>query len=169
MSNNKSDDVSIVPKNFVWTDEADAIVKRMREEGYSASVIGNALGVTRNSVIGRVHRLKLPSSANTSKKLFKKRSPKPRRARPDRTTPFQPSKVALPPASIEIAPSSITLLDVPLLETDSFHCRWIEGDARINPTVCGHIIHKGSYCAYHARIVYEPARKTWGSKTEAVA
>lgn len=154
--------------NFVWTEDADAIVTKMRAEGCSASIIGAAIGVTRNSVIGRVHRLKLPMQKYTLKSL--RMPPKPRRPRPERTAPFQPpSKVALPPASIEVTPSEITLLNIPFLETDSLHCRWIEGTASEHATVCGHIISKGSYCAYHAKIVYEPARKTWGNAARVVA
>ncbi|NDV87178.1 GcrA cell cycle regulator [Aurantimonas aggregata] len=47
-----------------WTDERVALLKQLWTEGLSASQIADRLGgVTRNAVIGKVHRLKLESRA----------------------------------------------------------------------------------------------------------
>ncbi len=46
-----------------WTDERVEILKKMWGEGQSASVIAKELGgVTRNAVIGKVHRLGYPTA-----------------------------------------------------------------------------------------------------------
>ena len=85
-----------------WTDERVELLKRLWSEGLSCSQIANVMGggVTRNSVIGKVHRLKLPrriSSTSPRKprvsrpridravraKLRFKPSPKPRQVEPD--------------------------------------------------------------------------------------
>ena len=43
---------------MAWTDERVEVLKKMWGEGQSASIIAKALGgVTRNAVIGKVHRL----------------------------------------------------------------------------------------------------------------
>jgi hypothetical protein len=42
-----------------WTDEMVATMIRLRDQGYSSSQIGGVLGVSRNAVIGKVHRLGL--------------------------------------------------------------------------------------------------------------
>jgi GcrA cell cycle regulator len=42
-----------------WTEEKVATMIRLRDQGYSSSQIGGVLGVTRNAVIGKVHRLGL--------------------------------------------------------------------------------------------------------------
>lgn len=56
---------------MIWTDERIEALKAMWAEGRSASEIAAALGgVTRNAVIGKVHRFKLPGRP--------KRPPKPR-------------------------------------------------------------------------------------------
>ncbi len=50
-----------------WTDERVEILKKMWGEGQSASVIAKELGgVTRNAVIGKVHRLGLSNRATSS-------------------------------------------------------------------------------------------------------
>ena len=51
-----------------WTDERVAKLRLMVAEGHSCSVIGNALGNTRNAVIGKVSRLKLPRPATQAGK-----------------------------------------------------------------------------------------------------
>ena len=50
-----------------WTDERVGILTKMWAEGNSASQIAKELGgVTRNAVIGKVHRLGLSNRATTS-------------------------------------------------------------------------------------------------------
>lgn len=62
-----------------WTDERVEILKKMWGEGQSASVIAKELGgVTRNAVIGKVHRLGLSNRAGSggSAKPAAKEKPK---------------------------------------------------------------------------------------------
>ncbi len=61
-----------------WTDERVEILKKMWGEGQSASVIAKELGgVTRNAVIGKVHRLGLSNRAgSTAKTAAPKDKPK---------------------------------------------------------------------------------------------
>jgi GcrA cell cycle regulator len=52
-----------------WTDERVELLKKMWSEGLTASQIANKLGgVSRNAVIGKVHRLKLESRATAPKR-----------------------------------------------------------------------------------------------------
>jgi GcrA cell cycle regulator len=44
-----------------WTDERIQELTRLWQEGHSASEIGRRLGVSKNAVVGKAHRLKLPS------------------------------------------------------------------------------------------------------------
>jgi hypothetical protein len=43
----------------MWSDEKETTLKQMWEGGFSASVIGNELGYSRNAIIGKAHRLGL--------------------------------------------------------------------------------------------------------------
>ena len=63
-----------------WTDERVATLTKMWSEGQSASQIAKELGgVTRNAVIGKVHRLGLSNRATTTAKpAAKKEAAKPR-------------------------------------------------------------------------------------------
>ncbi len=70
-----------------WTDERVEILKKMWGEGQSASVIAKELGgVTRNAVIGKVHRLGLSNRTGgggaTKAPAKEKPAPKPAAAKP---------------------------------------------------------------------------------------
>ncbi len=61
-----------------WTDERVELLKKMWSEGQSASQIAKELGgVTRNAVIGKVHRLGLSNRAGAAPAKPEKADPKP--------------------------------------------------------------------------------------------
>ena len=66
-----------------WTDERVELLKKMWNEGQSASQIAKELGgVTRNAVIGKVHRLGLSNRASTTPKPeTKPKAPPPPKAK----------------------------------------------------------------------------------------
>ncbi|MEM9641658.1 MAG: GcrA family cell cycle regulator [Pseudomonadota bacterium] len=64
-----------------WTDERVETLKTMWTEGKSASQIAKELGgVTRNAVIGKVHRLGLSNRAQPAKAAVETAAPKPAEA-----------------------------------------------------------------------------------------
>ena len=66
---------------MAWNDERVELLKRLWAEGFSASQIASRLGgVTRNAVIGKVHRLGLSGRATSSRSS----SPRPRRVQAPR-------------------------------------------------------------------------------------
>ena len=91
-----------------WTDERVETLKRMWSEGQSASAIAKELGgVTRNAVIGKVHRLGLsnrndepePAPAPAPEPVAEKkadRKPAPAAQAAPRPEPQQPSEPAAP-------------------------------------------------------------------------
>ena len=67
-----------------WTDARIERLKALWAEGRSASEIAGLLGeVTRNAVIGKVHRLGLPGRKTTSRQLVPRRT-SPRRGKSGR-------------------------------------------------------------------------------------
>lgn len=46
---------------MTWTDERIHELTRLWDSGHSASHIGKLLGISKNAVIGKAHRLKLPA------------------------------------------------------------------------------------------------------------
>ena len=71
-----------------WTDERVETLKRMWGEGQSASQIAKELGgVTRNAVIGKVHRLGLSNRAGSGTAAPAKSAPKEKAAAPSKPAP----------------------------------------------------------------------------------
>lgn len=62
--------------NLAWTETQIADLKRLWTAGRSASQIGTALGVSKNAVIGKAHRLNLPARASPIRRDFKPKQPK---------------------------------------------------------------------------------------------
>ena len=89
-----------------WTDDRVEILKTMWMEGKSASQIAKELGgVTRNAVIGKVHRLGLSNRATTTKA---KAAPKAK-ATPKAKAPSKPKTVETSSSSS----SPVTTVTIP--------------------------------------------------------
>jgi GcrA cell cycle regulator len=87
----------IIPKYTEgWTPERVATLKKLWERGESASQIAAALGdVSRNGVIGKIHRLGLPGRTTTSRSIQSKKNRNGSVIRPTRVKPpTKPVKVA---------------------------------------------------------------------------
>src|SRR4030067_2209080 len=95
-----------------WPAQKIARLKTLWAEGYSASMVGERLGYSRNAIIGKVHRLKLPKPI-MKLPLLRQRvraetpplpprlGPMPRRGRPS-PTPSAP--VVATPRGLQPAP-----------------------------------------------------------------
>jgi GcrA cell cycle regulator len=152
-----------------WTEERVELLKKLWSEGLSASQIAAQLGgVTRNAVIGKVHRLNLSGRTKPASS-----SPRPRKVRtaaPGRSMrPFvsgnnalkahaSPAPRRLPaPMALEdiVVPIS---LNVSLLQLNDTMCKWPEGDPGAESFhFCGHRNWNSlPYCEYHSRLAYQP-------------
>jgi len=141
-----------------WTDERVELLKKLWQDGLSASQIAKQLGgVTRNAVIGKVHRLGLSGRATPSKPartVFKA----PRPARPVSAAPSAPRRIAEPVAHaphpapvryVDEAPGTATVLTL-----GAHMCKWPIGDPSTDSfTFCGRRSGgEGPYCVEHARV-----------------
>ena len=91
-----------------WTDERVEVLKKMWGEGQSASVIAKELGgVTRNAVIGKVHRLGLSNrvTSTTAKPAAKDKAKAGMKAKP--AVPAAPPKPILAPETVRITPPAV--------------------------------------------------------------
>jgi GcrA cell cycle regulator len=153
-----------------WTDERVETLKKLWLDGLSASQIAKHLGgVTRNAVIGKVHRLGLSGRAAPSqpaRPAFKA----PRPARPAATAVPAPRRAAQPPSRDTghasaiahrpaVAPPQPEEPGVATVLTLGAHmCKWPIGDPATDDfTFCGRrSADDGPYCVEHARIAYQP-------------
>ena len=168
-----------------WTDEKVELLRQLWLDGRSASQISAALGhgLTRNAVIGKVHRLGLAGRAKASSPASPgsgtPRAAPPRRMAPraasgsggggsgghvvhgntvmalmhDTVAEAQPSRVK----EDVVVPMS---LRVTIVELNEAMCRWPLGD----PT-SGEFRYCGSpapgaapYCTYHGKLAYQPVQ-----------
>jgi GcrA cell cycle regulator len=151
-----------------WTDERVATLKKLWLDGLSASQIAKQLGgVTRNAVIGKVHRLGLSGRAapsQPSRTTFKAprparpiHTPAPRRVEAHAHTPTPPR-----PIVYDESPGSATVLTL-----GAHMCKWPIGDPSADSfTFCGRRNDgDGPYCVQHASVAYQPqqARKKSGA------
>jgi GcrA cell cycle regulator len=92
-----------------WTDDRVEILKKMWGEGKSASQIAKELGgVTRNAVIGKVHRLGLSNrsgGAGAAKPAAKEKAPaKPKAAEKPKAAPASETKPDPAPEPAKVVP-----------------------------------------------------------------
>ena len=145
-----------------WTDERVETLKKLWMEGLSASQIAGELGegVTRNAVIGKVHRLGLSGRAAPSqpqRTVFK--APRPARpavVAPPVRRPEQPSAPQAPIYLREETPGSATVLTL-----GAHMCKWPIGDPSTDGfSFCGRRTgagQDGPYCNEHSRVAYQPS------------
>ncbi|MEZ5926305.1 MAG: GcrA family cell cycle regulator [Hyphomicrobiaceae bacterium] len=157
---------------MTWTDERVEALKKLWAEGLSASQIASRLGeVTRNAVIGKVHRLGLSGRTTTSrvKSVRPRRSvARTKRQRLLRFQPQSPGRDLLPlPLDADGAVfREVEELVIPVEERKSIQslvessCRWPIGDPQHEDFhFCGRDRMTGlPYCEFHARRAFQPAQ-----------
>jgi len=159
-------------KKPTWTEERVEILTSLWKEGLSAAEIARELGgVTRNAVIGKIHRLRLsgkaPSHGAPRKKAPAARKPRTRPARRPVTqgaTALKAQPHARPAPAPKARPRVATLVKAPqkgkisnIMDLNRNTCRWPIGDpGDTDFAYCGCHAPDGSpYCAEHARMAYQ--------------
>ena len=151
-----------------WTDERVTTLKKLWLEGLSASQIAKQLGgVTRNAVIGKVHRLGLSGRATPSqpsRPVFRAQRPRPAVVAPPapRREPLMRAPVPVPSPVLDL-PGTATVLTL-----GAHMCKWPIGDPSSDEfSFCGRRAGQdGPYCIEHARVAYQPAQKKKGGPNE---
>jgi GcrA cell cycle regulator len=144
-----------------WTDERVTLLRKLWAEGLSASQIAKQLGgVTRNAVIGKVHRLGLAGRATPSRPAKRPvRTARPRVMGPSVPRLRMPSTMPtvvipdLEPLKLEDGKAAN------VLTLNESMCKFPIGD----PTdpdfaFCGRGSSGGPYCSDHARLAYQPSQ-----------
>ena len=163
-----------------WTDERVELLRKLWSEGLSASQIAAQLGgVSRNAVIGKVHRLKLSSRGRaTAAPARQKKAPTQttagtkaviRTVATVRSMPTSIGATALqaqfdvePVARHHIRPVKEVVVPMSrrlkLIQLSERTCKWPNGDPLSEDfSFCGNDCSDGPYCTYHARVAFQPA------------
>lgn len=158
---------------MAWTDERVELLKKLWGEGLSASQIAGRLGsVTRNAVIGKVHRLGLSGRATTSRmkshrsrpRLAAKRVANNGKQRFTTATTGNPALRALYQVEQEAYSPPVEEIVIPKAERKTIQtltecsCRWPIGDPQSAEFhFCGKNKVPGlPYCEFHARRAFQP-------------
>ena len=123
----------------VWTDERLDELKKLWAEGLSISQIGEALGVSRNAIAGKAHRMGLPK----------------------RPSPISKSKAEkAEPVAVEKEQDLPLRLELRQLVWSRSKCCWPTGDPKKNGFVfCGDAVVPGKpYCLPHCKEAYTTSR-----------
>lgn len=153
-------------KNFWASEENVEQLKAYWSAGLSCSQISRAFGgeISRNAIIGKAHRLGLPTRT-TSHRTQRREIPR---------TPAKPRLVVVKaPAAQVMEEEPVTLVDgsrVTIMTVTDRMCRWPIGDpAAYDFHFCGRSPKSGSpYCEAHARKAYQP-QMTAASRKKAEA
>lgn len=120
-----------------WTDALDETLRQLWAEGLTIRAIGKIIDRSRNSVVGRAHRLGLPGRGSP--------------INPPRTAPLPPPRVRGP--TLDVVPQTVARVLARVYSAPR-SCQWLDGDEKpwvqcTAPTVPGH-----SYCLPHCRRAY---------------
>jgi GcrA cell cycle regulator len=142
-----------------WTDDRVETLSKLWRDGASASQIARNLGggITRNAVIGKVHRLGLSGraaphvpGAGRADQRRERRGRLPRRPAPLRlAAPPKPQVAPLPEAGL-----------ASVVSVRRGQCRWPIGEPQDDDfCLCGRPAVRGAYCAPHGALAYKPVER----------
>lgn len=164
---------------MAWTDDRVELLKKLWNDGLSASQIATQMGgVTRNAVIGKVHRLGLSGRITSTRGRAAKGAGRTAasKQRSQRREPKMPNinigntalktepqaKIDEPIIQEKIIPMSLVKTsagdNITIFDLTEYTCRWPEGDPSTNDFhFCGGKNNgNGPYCEAHAQIAYQP-------------
>lgn len=143
-----------------WTDESVERLRQMWSEGLTANEIAKKLGVTKNAIVGKVHRLCLtarPSPIKSKENEALSEDIEQTGANAAMSADlFENTSAAGKSTSTNKKIENIKLVDL-----DSHTCRWPIGDPRDEDfCFCGKKVRTGqTYCDEHSQMAYVKATR----------
>lgn len=163
---------------MAWTDEMVEDLRKMWKEGLTTGEIGRRLQVSKNSIVGKVHRLGLsgrPSPIKKKEENSTEEAAKPAKVATPKATPVkekEAEKIEIKAEAKESKTSETPKFsprershkvnhNVSLADLDNHTCRWPVGDPKDeNFHFCGKKVKIGqTYCEEHATIAYVKPNK----------
>jgi GcrA cell cycle regulator len=153
-----------------WTAKAIDLLRGLWAEGHSTAEIGRRMGITKNAIVGKAHRLDLPARPSPIRKVEAGGAqPAPRR-KPSvirEAAPAAPHRAAVqapppptPASAAVVAASAAPAAVRPFPRTSLRSCCWPIGEpgTREFRFCAGEADPGRPYCAEHSAIAYVRAR-----------
>jgi len=139
-----------------WNDDTIAKLRTLWAEGLSTAEIGRRLNISKNAVVGKAHRLNLPSRPSPIRRT--EGDATPRQAAPKRA-----QGPTLPPLAVSMGapvPSLRAIMPTPKYTTRATPCCWPIGEpGKPSFHFCNASATPGKpYCDDHAAIAYVRVR-----------
>jgi GcrA cell cycle regulator len=152
-----------------WAEETIRRLRALWDEGLSTADIGRRLGLTKNAVVGKAHRLDLPARPSP---IRRDGQPRPVYVRKPRalketlpllsclgapTPPPEPRKAFIPRIKNPEAPMSRPTAAKSVLNGPVCECKWPIGDPKSKERFrfCGEKSEPGKvYCSDHVKLAY---------------
>jgi GcrA cell cycle regulator len=150
-----------------WTTEAIDRLRGLWGEGHSTAEIGRRMGISKNAVVGKAHRLALPARPSP----IRREASAPPRPAPARRQTLPPLRVALrepvqilrrpePPVAAPVAPALVAPARQTVFRTVAKSCCWPIGEPGTKAfRFCSAEAMVGKpYCGEHAALAYVKVR-----------
>ena len=161
---------------MAWTDKMVEDLKIMWKQGLTTGEIGKRLGVSKNSIVGKVPRLQLDARPSPIRKKDEETSEAAVENNTEKTPAAKlkaerkssrdegKTDAATLPANTGFRPTpakNVASGDVKLTDLDNHTCRWPIGDPKDeNFRFCGRKVRVGqTYCEEHAALAYVKPNK----------
>ena len=156
-----------------WTEERITELTRLWNDGLSTAEIGKMLGISKNAVVGKAHRLRLSSRPSPIRRMaIRPSAPRvPREARLS-SMPALPQTAAMSPAKSSMVsgvqaqpPQQMRpRIEAPAVQLSNQRCMWPVGHPGENDFhFCGERALVGKpYCVTHCSVAYVKAKPKTG-------
>ena len=166
---------------MIWDDNNIKMLQKLWDKGLSTTEIAKKMNVSKNSVVGKVHRLCLKARPSPIKKKENETAEEQEMTAVEQVTAEETTEEVLV-EEIKVAPMEETAEKevvstkkaepkkesakankkakyIKLVELDSHTCRWPIGDPRDEDfCFCGKKVHAGqTYCDEHSQVAYVKA------------
>ncbi|MFM8680306.1 MAG: GcrA family cell cycle regulator [Alphaproteobacteria bacterium] len=154
-----------------WTEDRISELTKLWNEGLSTAEIGKLLGISKNAVVGKAHRLRLASRPSPIRRMaIRPATPRVPRATRNLAMSALPQTAAMTPVRQAAAAPAAQLaparprVETPALQLSNQRCMWPvghPGDGDFH--FCGERALVGKpYCAGHCAVAYVKAKPKSG-------
>lgn len=155
---------------LTWTTERIDKLKDLWGKNFSSGQCADALGLTRNAVMGKVHRMGLSGHERPPAKTSIEINETRRLWRARMHGQVVPKNGWCPGRMPIAKPVEAPPLNIGFMKLKQHHCRWVTGKGDDSlATYCGHDVFDRSFCDQHYRVCYEkPGRHRQFNETDRI-